>query len=641
MYIVDFSIMSFVFLTITTIFYFKQNKIQNTRTRFFSALLILGECSLLLDVAVAVMDKNMDIAPFILYLGNFLFLLSAQLNGQLFLGYVLVLTGMFPRIKTKYRLLMLIPFGVVFALLSMSPFTDLGIFQIAGDNSYVHGKTHMALYVVVASYIITAVVITIIKFRRIQKRKIFTVLSFVTVSFLTMIVQMFNPYLLVNSMGNALALTIMCFSLQAPDENVDSLTRLLNRRSMDTIINDLFEQNQPFTLTMFALNDFQFINHEYGIKGGDDLMVAFANYLKKKFPKDYVIRITGDVYGVINFNNQTPLTSETLEKYRLDLPETWNLADNNIKMPVSIVGINSEDLNNKHAFLNIINYIVMRHDDGNISPVVLVNEKYQHEFEYYIKAEQALAKALEQKTLKVYYQPIHDSFGKLVAYEALSRLIDDEIGFVSPDLFITIAERNGSIYALGELVLEKVCEFIKEYHVEKWNLHHIGVNLSVLQCTNATIHKRLLEIMAEYEFAKDIISFEITETSSTTAMPLVKKSMNHLIDAGYVFMLDDFGSGYANYNYVLELPFTCIKIDKMILWQAMKDPSDMLYLETLVKSLQKLNYVTICEGVETAEQAEVLANLGVTMQQGYLYSKALPPSDANDYSKRCLGILEV
>lgn len=637
-YIIDFCIISFFYLFITTLFYFKQNKVSNVRSNYFGILLIIGLCSLLLDVAVAVIDKNEVIPSFIIYILNILFLLCVQLNGPIFLIYTLIIVGYYPKLNLLYKAIITIPFGIIIILLLISPFVSWSIFTILPGNIYNPATLHLWLYVTIILYILTSLVLSIIKFRHIQKKKILAIIAFIVVTFIAMLLQLTFPEYLLNSMGNALALTIMYHTIQAPDEQIDSLTRLLNHQSMDQIVDELFEQNQSFSLKIFVLRDFRIVNQEYGIRNGDDLMIEIVKYLQKEYPNKYVIRIDGDIYGIIDFSKDNYITFNDLEKVKQSLPEVWHINNNNISLDISTIGINSRDYNNSRELKNIVNYIIIKHEKNYDVPILLVDKKYRDEREYYIKAEKALAKAIEENSIEVYYQPIHTSDGSLVAFEALSRLIDKELGFISPDLFIKIAEMNGSIYKLGEIVLNKVCDFIKEYHVDNWHLHHIGVNLSFLQCTNPYIFESLTKLIDDKEIPKGIISFEITETATDASFEMVKTNMTKFIESGYGFMLDDFGSGFANYNYLLNLPFQCIKIDKEILWQAGKNDRDLLYFKTLIDAINSLRLTTICEGVETLEQAKLLGEMGVTMQQGYLYSKALPKEETNKYAKRYLNI---
>ena len=278
--------------------------------------------------------------------------------------------------------------------------------------------------------------------------------------------------------------------------------------------------------------------------------------------------------------------------------------------------------------MNTIDYIITEHGTGKAKDLQIIDNSQYIEYE---KIEKALNKAFDNNTIEVYYQPLHNKQGRLIALEALCRIIDPEIGFLNPEIFIRIAERNGRIHELGDMVLRKTCEFIKKYQVDEWGLHHIGINLSFLQCARLDLYEKIESIIKDYSINKKVISFEITETESSSSIPIVDQNMKKLINEGYSFLLDDFGSGYANYNYIFELPFCCIKFDKSILWQAMNNEKDMVFLKSIIDALTKLGFTTVCEGVETIEQKELLDSFGITMHQGYYFSKALKEEDIFNY----------
>ena len=133
-----------------------------------------------------------------------------------------------------------------------------------------------------------------------------------------------------------------------------------------------------------------------------------------------------------------------------------------------------------------------------------------------------------------------------------------------------LAERNGLIIEIGEIVLRKVCEYIKSGVPEKLGIKYFEVNLSTLQCVQDNLAEKLLSIMWEYKVSPTMFNFEITETSGSANDDALRKNMKKLIDCGSSFSMDDYGTGFSTATYLISLPLRIIKIDKSILWSAME-----------------------------------------------------------------------
>ena len=207
--------------------------------------------------------------------------------------------------------------------LMCSPFTNFGIFTLDANNVYVHGPTYMVLYAAMGFYLITSTILVFLSMRRIQRRKRTAIYVFLALTLAAMFVQVLNPRLLVNSMANALALTIIYHALEAPSENIDPLTRLFSRAALTPLLYDCFEQNQSFSLTVLPLNDFNLINHALGIRRGDMIMIAFSRYLEQAFPGREVLRLAGDIYAVLEIGRERPLTADSLEDTLQSIPDNW------------------------------------------------------------------------------------------------------------------------------------------------------------------------------------------------------------------------------------------------------------------------------------------------------------------------------
>lgn len=631
-YNINFCIISVAFLSITAFFYSRQARVPSRRSALFDALLWCGVLALLLDIVSALADRYASMLPvWLLFAINITLLLSEQVSGVLFFFYAISLTGTYRRMGKGLRVLILLPFAVVATLIIISPFSRYGIFYLDADNIYRHGISYLTLYAVMAMYLVSSLVIVFVRRKRLQRIKFYTILAFLMTVFIAMLIQMNRPYLLLNTTANAFALTLIYHILEAPGAHIDALTGVFNRTALTGMLRDLFEEGERCTLLIFTLNSLHLVNHSFGMKGGDAALIAFADYLQKNYPHHNIFRTEGDIFCVL-FAGGRYLASDGLAALDAGTRHVFriNAAGTEVTLDTSLACVNSEDCASAGEMISLLESLMRLHRGGELGSMQVADAAFKESLLQKEAIERATERALEEQRVEVYYQPIHQADGRLCAIEALIRIQDPEMGFLPPQELVEIAERNGSIIRLGEQVLRRVCEFVRDNRVADWGLDHVGVNLSAVQCVREELPQEVGRILAEYDVAPGLIAFEVTETAAG-ALVAVRENMERLLGKGIYFLLDDFGTGYANFKNMAALPFRCIKIDRSLLWNAQGSRSRTRLLAGVVKVIHTLGLASLCEGVETAEQVALLQKLGVSMLQGYYFSKPLPPERFVEY----------
>ena len=183
----------------------------------------------------------------------------------------------------------------------------------------------------------------------------------------------------------------------------------------------------------------------------------------------------------------------------------------------------------------------IRTDDVFFARDVFRKERY----DILLEIDDILDRAIKERKFKVYYQPIYSVEEKCFrSAEALVRLFDDKYGFIPPDLFIPAAEKSGAILAIGQIVLDQVCEFIGSEEYRKLGLHYIEVNLSVVQCMEEGLVRDVMDTFDRFHISSRDVNLEITETAVSDEQQVMDKNINDLFNEGVCFSLDDFGTGY-------------------------------------------------------------------------------------------------
>lgn len=232
-------------------------------------------------------------------------------------------------------------------------------------------------------------------------------------------------------------------------------------------------------------------------------------------------------------------------------------------------------------------------------------------------------KAFEENEFIVFIQPkISFVTGKIVGGEALVRWESKTDGMVLPGDFIPLFERNGFVTKIDFYVLERICRMLKERDDNgKFNVP-ISVNQSRLHVYDSKYINKLIEMLEKYNVNKENIIFELTESAFTENEDDMAELVARMSHLGYKVSMDDFGCGYSSLNMLNSLPISELKLDKSFLDD--KSPRSRFVIKSIVNLAHGLNISTVCEGVETEEQATFLRDIGCDIAQGFLYAKPMP-----------------
>ena len=294
--------------------------------------------------------------------------------------------------------------------------------------------------------------------------------------------------------------------------------------------------------------------------------------------------------------------------------------------PVILSGIvHGQKLGASGLMLEYAEYLESLSMQNGMIEVIQDDQQTMDGFLYNKKVEQYLRTAIAQDLFEVYYQPVYSTEkNDFVTLEALSRLHHPELGWIAPDVFIQIAEKNHMIEQITDLQFKRVCMFINEHRDLMKKLFNIKVNLSSLDLMRSDCSSHFIRMMDDMDIHHDWIQFEITETVATEYNAGLGMVIDGFMAVGVRLCLDDFGSGYANLNTVMRLPFSAIKIDRTLLFDICNDKKRAMIYQSIVETFHRMGYSIVSEGVETEEEMSLLSSWGADMIQGYYFSRPLP-----------------
>ncbi len=383
---------------------------------------------------------------------------------------------------------------------------------------------------------------------------------------------------------------------------------------------------ETFHVLVISMANFHSVRESAGVEFSQVLMKQIVRELQGALKKIGLFSLAGDKLAVLVEQDPEKLEG-VVRAVQGVLGEPMVLGDMNIQMEANLLQIDfPQEVATLEDVMDAVDYadsISFEDSDGHVhhgSAEILTRKRRES------KVLQVMRKALARGTFEVYYQPIYSSsLERFHSAEALIRLRDEELGFISPEEFIPMAEKNGMILKIGEFVFRTVCEMMSREKIWEKGIEYIEVNLSVVQCMQEDICEMLYGIMDEYEVPYSAINLEVTET--TIAREFLWNTMERMRVGGVTFSLDDYGTGYSNLTNILKYPFHIVKLDKSMVWYAMENDSAMRALRHTVAMIQDLSMHIVAEGVETVEQKRILQEMGCEYLQGYFFSKPVPEKE--------------
>lgn len=388
-----------------------------------------------------------------------------------------------------------------------------------------------------------------------------------------------------------------------------------------------FSSGKQFLVLGIHLEGITHLNASIGYNNLNKALVLLARRLCGICGKDNVYRLSGSKIAII-MNPDDKNNDDKLLELQLLFSQTVKVSEIEITPKIKMALFHCPEAADHYVKLIDIIFDTLNSPQTEVGKITDANKSMLDKAHREYVIVQILKQALSQNQFEVYYQPIYSVKNKrFTTAEALIRLNNAELGFISPDEFIPLAEKNGLILLIGEFVFRTVCKFIKNNKLWEKGIDYIHVNLSVIQCMQEKMHEQLLSIMDYYGLDYKYIQLEVTETTAVASSDTLLKNMQVLMEKNIQFALDDYGMGYSNTSSILEYPFRSIKLDKSIVWSAMKNDKACKLLQHTIAMFKDMGIDLVAEGIETQQMADMLINMKCDYLQGYLYSKPIKADD--------------
>lgn len=422
---------------------------------------------------------------------------------------------------------------------------------------------------------------------------------------------------------------------------IDSLTGLPNRwlfgDRLEHALNTARRTGHGVAVLALDLDNFKAINDSHGHGIGDQLLHQVGQRLQQAMRSaDSVARLGGDEFAILLEHLDGPETASTVAQRVLD-----SLAPA-IELPglrlfvgasagIALYPADAADGETLRRYADLALYEAKRNGRGCFAYFTPeLNRCMQEDLRLHTR----LKLALDSDGLQVYYQPQVDvRSGEISGVEALLRWTDAELGPVSPQRFVPVAEAGGLIQPLGELVLRRTCA-----QLAAWNRQGLvvkgSVNLSPQQFRREDLVAHVEAVLHEHGVPPGQLVLEITESTMMHDPAFAERQMRAIAGLGIALALDDFGTGHSSLAYLKQFPVSRLKIDRSFITDMTRDANDRAIVEAVISLARAFGCAVTAEGVEQREQLELLRQMRCQEYQGWYFSKALPAGEATALLRR-------
>lgn len=501
------------------------------------------------------------------------------------------------------------------------------LYHVERNGIYTYGAYVILTYFVAVLIVAICIVYLVSLWRHMKSEKSRSVTFVLFCLCMATAIQFFNNELLLVSFSLSVAMMYMYIYLENPNDYIDKVSGIFNLDAANIFLNNRLEKNDHINFITIEITGIKFINETFGSESGNELLKTVGQFLAS-INDTFAFRMSGAVFSVVFFGSEKKF-NQIVHTIEQRFKENFSILDIDTVLPVRycIFKHNNIKLSIPEK-IELIRYFMNDKEIKETDGKIIIDETAIQERFNKQKIEKALNDAINNGEVIVNYQPIYNNkLDKFTSAEALMRIKDKDGKFIPPDIFIPIAEKNGLIIKLGMNLFEQVCELIQKNDLQNTSLEYIEVNLSVIQCMQQDLADKLLMTMKKYDVPPSFINFEITETAASNSESTLLSNMKKLLGENSSFSLDDYGSGYSNINYVLDLPISLIKYDKNMIWSYFDNEKGRVILNYTVNMTKELNLKSLAEGVETEEQYEQIKQLGIEYTQGFYFSKPLPPDE--------------
>ena len=645
-----FQIAATVVLVVIEILYFSRPQIKILSTRIFNWIMLSAGIYLLFDYATVFSLVYFDSFPkWLVRLLHQGFIFGFEATFLFIYIFLDVISHNQRRLSLGKKIFVSAVVIISFVIVVFSKIE----YVINENEVYSYGPMVNYVYFIITVLTISTIISALRNYSKVELRRISSYVLFTMALWSVFgLCQVFMPQILFSSVSISTMLLVLVMSLGNPAEFVDKESGAFNFDALKVVISDKLHKNKPFFIVNIDMDELSKLRKQTGDKGIIKIFGQVRTFVTEQFKVDayqlnhHSLTLIFNEHAEKNMEKNLRLIYERFHEPWIVNEQTkihLNAHVDYVRVPKDTPFLEQEDVLTSTS--RLLEFVEMCHTYSDEADFIhRVNNQLLQNRSRQDSIVKILQEAIRTNGIEMYYQPIWDVKEKKFSNcEALVRLKDDKtLGFISPEEFIPVAERNFLIMPLSYKIFESVFSFMSQNELLKKELRHMEVNLSAIESVDIGFPSIMKELLEKYQIDPSVINLEITESIAIASGRRLKRNMEDLIRHGCSFSMDDFGTGYSNLSQITRADFSIIKIDKSLLWPIFekKNPNRQnakILLENMVSMILQMGLQIVVEGVETQEQLDYLCSLGVNYIQGYYFSKPIKADEYLEFLKQSLA----
>lgn len=636
-----YDISALMILAVSGAYFIRTNPSRTSRYNIFVNIMFLGIVAGIADINRILLARAGLITSMQWRVANIVYLAAVSISAPFFYLYICGITDTWHLMKKRFLHVALVAISLLtsITILGMGLFNDVVVrFDEDMNIEYAWGYYFVYICIFICLFETFALVSFLKQF--ISKKLSFDLAIPICVVLLGLFVQMFIPEQHVIAFAVSVNVLLLVLINRRAEESLDVTTGMHSYWMFAKDMELKMKTGKEMKLILINIVNYEQIVRMTGYDNVLEMMRPLSGEIRRALRNN---RVGTNCY----YNGNGKFAVELNKKQYSDVHEIASeiikSINENLKLEVSdfVIRINAcivncpEDVSDIDSLFMLVSDMDLLNEDKKVklaSQITSTNE-------FKMKKDMAtiLDRAINNHYFSVFYQPIYNTHTKRFASaEALIRLRDPKYGYISPGLFIPLAEKSGAIHKIGSFVIDEVCKFIASDEFKALGVDYIEINLSVMQCLRTDLAEEIIRKANYYGIDHRKLNLEITETASAYSQEKIHGNVMALNKEGFTFSLDDFGTGYSNLMRVTSLPFSIIKLDRSFVLLGEK-PGHNEIIGNIIKMIKEMEMDVLVEGVETKEMMEQFTHLGVDEIQGFYFSRPLTKSDYIRFLKKHLA----
>ncbi|MGE7986835.1 putative bifunctional diguanylate cyclase/phosphodiesterase [Lysinibacillus fusiformis] len=420
----------------------------------------------------------------------------------------------------------------------------------------------------------------------------------------------------------------------------DSLTEVSNRFAYIERMDNLLESTSAISHSVqhavyfLDLDRFKQINDTLGHAVGDSILIEVAKRLKQLLRnKDIIARYGGDEF-VITLTNVKNVkeAAQFAEQIISSIEKPMMINGQEVFISTSIgVSVYPVDGKNTEELINCADRAMTYSKKNGLNGYSFYFDELQTDAQRVLLLDSELRRAIDNREFELHFQPkVCMDNEQIQGLEALVRWNNERLGFVSPGEFIPYAEETGLIIPLSEVILEKACEAVIQMQQYGWKIP-VAINISSIHFKQQNFLESIQTILERYNMPANNFEIEVTERTVMNSANETVSKLVRLKQLGFKISIDDFGTGYSSLSYLVRFPLDCLKIDRSFIQHIGSLDEKQAVVDAIIQMSHRLKMKVVAEGVEQAQQVDILRKMNCDIIQGYYYSKPLPLNDLMEF----------